>query len=167
MSETPKFKDYFGIALAHRLAGDLQAQSPCFDAPRFVERIAASVDPLELKGRVALFSTALREHLPPTYPEALDVLAGILGPNGLCFSPDYKKLYVADTGAKAGPVKPQTSALGSDIPSDQILADRSARPTRSTTSACSTSAEWDAHAIHSPPSAGSGVPPTSATPRPS
>ncbi|NJO05390.1 MAG: DNA alkylation repair protein [Chloroflexaceae bacterium] len=80
MSETPKFKDYFGIALAHRLAGDLQAQSPCFDAPRFVERIAANVDPLELKGRVALFSTALREHLPPTYPEALDVLAGILGP---------------------------------------------------------------------------------------
>ena len=35
-------------------------------------------------------------------------------------------LYVGDTGAKAasGPEKPAASALGSDIPSDQILADR-------------------------------------------
>ncbi len=33
-------------------------------------------------------------------------------------------LYVADTGAKETPAKPNASALGSDIPSDQILADR-------------------------------------------
>jgi hypothetical protein len=33
-------------------------------------------------------------------------------------------LYVADTGAKTAPAKMNTSALGSDIPSDQILADR-------------------------------------------
>jgi hypothetical protein len=33
-------------------------------------------------------------------------------------------LYVADTGAKTAPAKPHASALGSAIPSDQILADR-------------------------------------------
>ena len=33
-------------------------------------------------------------------------------------------LYVADTGAQAVPAKPSASALGSAIPSDQILADR-------------------------------------------
>ena len=33
-------------------------------------------------------------------------------------------LYVADTGDSVAPAKPSASALGSDIPSDQILADR-------------------------------------------
>ena len=33
-------------------------------------------------------------------------------------------LYVGDSGKKIAPVKPSASALGSDIPSDQILADR-------------------------------------------
>ena len=32
-------------------------------------------------------------------------------------------LYVADTGIKSAPSKPAASTLGSDIPSDQILAD--------------------------------------------
>ncbi len=32
-------------------------------------------------------------------------------------------LYVGDTGAKAAPAKPADSALGSDIPSDQVLAE--------------------------------------------
>ncbi len=27
------------------------------------------------------------------------VTGGLAKPNGLCFSPDYKKLYIADTGA--------------------------------------------------------------------
>jgi sugar lactone lactonase YvrE len=27
------------------------------------------------------------------------------GPNGICFSPDYKKVYIADTGTRAGDVR--------------------------------------------------------------
>lgn len=34
-------------------------------------------------------------------------------------------LYVSDSGARSAPAKPAASALGSDIPSDQILAERS------------------------------------------
>ena len=35
------------------------------------------------------------------------VLDEMYKPNGLCFSPDYKKLYICDTGATHYPDAPQ------------------------------------------------------------
>jgi hypothetical protein len=43
-------------------------------------RVAADVQALELKGRVALIAAALREGLPPDYPAALAILLQVLGP---------------------------------------------------------------------------------------
>lgn len=38
------------------------------------------LEPLELKGRVAVIAAGLRRHLPPDYPTAIGRLLAILGP---------------------------------------------------------------------------------------
>jgi 3-methyladenine DNA glycosylase AlkC len=80
VSETQRFKYYFGTELAQNLAERIQAVAHDFPAQAFVEQVAARVDDLELKGRVALIAAALREHLPADYPAALEILCAILGP---------------------------------------------------------------------------------------
>lgn len=80
MSEAQKFKYYYGVQLAQELATRIQAAYPAFDAQAFVAQVAARVDDLELKARVALIAAALHTHLPPDYPEALSILCATLGP---------------------------------------------------------------------------------------
>lgn len=80
MSDTQPYKNYFGITLAEKLAASLVAVQPAFPAGPFIAQVAAQVEALELKGRVALIAAALRAHLPPDYPEALKILLAILGP---------------------------------------------------------------------------------------
>lgn len=80
MSEYQPHKNYFGLELAHKLAGRIVAVQPTFPAEQFVAQIAARVDELELKDRVALIAAALRECLPADYPAALQILLSILGP---------------------------------------------------------------------------------------
>lgn len=75
-----KFKDYYGVELAHDLARRIAAVYPGFDGAAFVGYVAARVDTLELKGRVAVLAAGLREYLPAAYSEALDILCGLLGP---------------------------------------------------------------------------------------
>jgi 3-methyladenine DNA glycosylase AlkC len=75
-----KLKYWFDDALARRLADDIAKHYQPFDVQGFVERVSAGVGALELKGRVALFADRLRDHLPPGYPDALDILLQILGP---------------------------------------------------------------------------------------
>jgi gluconolactonase len=59
----------------------------------------------------------------PNQKEAVYVIDGKTGkvekvtddmfkPNGLCFSPDYKKLYIADTGAATTRTRRTTSRSG-------------------------------------------------------
>lgn len=79
MSETA-FKHHFGAELAEDLARRITAVHPLFPAEQFVGQVAAQVGPLELKGRVNRIAAALREHLPPSYTEALNILLGTLGP---------------------------------------------------------------------------------------
>src|SRR5262249_12134820 len=50
------------------------------------------------------------------------VLDDMFKPNGLCFSPDYKKLYVADTGASHYPDAPRNMRVY-DIVDDKKLQD--------------------------------------------
>ena len=47
----------------------------------------------------------------------------IFKPNGLCFSPDYKKLYVADTGASHYPDAPKNIKVW-DVVDGKKLAQR-------------------------------------------
>ena len=45
--------------------------------------------------------------IDPTTKKIEKVTDEIFKPNGLCFSPDYKKLYIADTGASHYPKAPR------------------------------------------------------------
>lgn len=54
-------------------------------------------------------------------------------PNGLCFSPDYEKLYVADTGAGAGDIKvfdvvDETSLANVEVFADMMIDDQHVGP---------------------------------------
>ncbi|NJP05351.1 MAG: DNA alkylation repair protein [Chloroflexaceae bacterium] len=80
MERPQRFRDYFGVQLAQQLGQRIQTVYPQFLGDVFVQRVAASVEPLELKDRVALIAAALRETLPAEYLAALDILCAILGP---------------------------------------------------------------------------------------
>lgn len=70
--------------------------------------------PLELKEAVyRIDHTTKKVHL---------VTDEIFKPNGLCFSPDYKKLYVADTGASHYPEAPKNIKVW-DIADEKSLTD--------------------------------------------
>jgi len=79
---------------------DLNNAARGISAPKFLLTLnGAPVETCRLGDRL-LFTTSLDARITVTY-----------------------YLYVGDTGAKAMPDKPSASALGSDIPSDQILAE--------------------------------------------
>lgn len=80
MAEYKKVKYYYDTELAILLAGKIKAVHPGFHSEDFIARLGPALDPLELKARVELFADALREFLPPDYPEALGILLQILGP---------------------------------------------------------------------------------------
>lgn len=74
-------KRFFGIELAELLAGKIAAVEPAFDTRGFVGDVRASnFTELELLARVDLLARHLREHLSPSYPDAIRVLQGIFGP---------------------------------------------------------------------------------------
>ncbi|MBK8986644.1 MAG: DNA alkylation repair protein [Chloroflexi bacterium] len=80
MSDSTLFKDNMNAALAQRLAEHIQAVYPSFDAAGFVGQIAPQLPPRELKERVAVFSAALHDFLPPDYGTAVTILLQILPP---------------------------------------------------------------------------------------
>ena len=73
-------KSFFSPALVRRLAGDIARVHPAFPSRRFVRDACAGLDDLELLDRGRHISRALAAHLPPSYPEAIDVLLRSLGP---------------------------------------------------------------------------------------
>jgi 3-methyladenine DNA glycosylase AlkC len=73
-------KTFFSPALVRRLAGDVQKAHPEFPAPAFVKAACAGLDALELLDRGRHISRVLAAHLPPSYPDAIDVLLRSLGP---------------------------------------------------------------------------------------
>ncbi|WP_062047419.1 DNA alkylation repair protein [Bacillus sp. JCM 19034] len=80
MAQSIALKNYFNEDLAHHLSTLIVAHHPSFPANSFIRSVEKQVTPLELKGRVAVISQALREHLPHEYPVALSILLNILGP---------------------------------------------------------------------------------------
>ena len=68
----------------------------------------------ELRGHVQGGAAATKEavyRIDPQSGKIDKVTDELFKPNGLCFSPDYKKLYVADTGIAALPDAPRTSRV--------------------------------------------------------
>lgn len=80
MSEQPLLKEVIGPALVAELAGRVARVYPAFDGAAFTARLAHELPPLPLKGRIAAVAAALRDGLPPAYPEALAILVASLGP---------------------------------------------------------------------------------------
>ncbi|AQL55988.1 DNA alkylation repair protein [Abyssicoccus albus] len=80
MSETKALKHYFGVELAHHLSSLIKPHFPNFPSDSFVQSVANQIEPLELKGRVAVIADELRNALPADYSEALNILLNILGP---------------------------------------------------------------------------------------
>lgn len=53
---------------------------PASATETFIADVVPRLEPLELKARVRAIAAGLRQYLPPDYPEALDILLRILGP---------------------------------------------------------------------------------------
>src|SRR5688500_18170339 len=73
-------KTFFSPALVRRLAADLAAVDPSFPARRFADRASAGLADLELMDRGKHIARVLGDHLPPHYPDAIEVLLRSLGP---------------------------------------------------------------------------------------
>ena len=101
-------KTFFSPALVRRLAADLTKVHPAFPGRRFVKAACAGLDDLELLDRGRHIARALAAHLPPSYPEAVDVLLRSLGPEhandellGVGMAPFFylpHTLFVAERG---------------------------------------------------------------------
>ena len=72
-------KSFFSPALIRRLAADVARAHPAFPVRRFVQDACAGLDELELLDRGRNIAVALAKHLPPAYPDAIDVLLRSLG----------------------------------------------------------------------------------------
>lgn len=73
-------KNYFGGELAVRLAELISPFYPDFPATNFINAVEKNVGPLELKARVQLIAEELHRTLPLGYPDQIEILLKILGP---------------------------------------------------------------------------------------
>ena len=101
-------KTFFSPALVRRLAADLARADSRFPVKPFVKDACAGLDALELLDRGRHIARALGTHLPPSYPDAIDVLVRSLGPEhatdellGLGMAPFFylpHTMFVAERG---------------------------------------------------------------------
>ena len=101
-------KTFFSPALVRRLAGDITRVHRAFPADAFVREATRGLSRLELLDRGRHIARMLAAHLPPAYPEALDVLVRSLGPEhatdellGLGMAPFFylpHTMFVAEHG---------------------------------------------------------------------
>jgi len=75
-----KHKDWFNGDCALRIGQSIESVWPEFDTRGYSRIVARSVGNLELKDRVLLMATELRERLPEDYDETADILLESLGP---------------------------------------------------------------------------------------
>jgi 3-methyladenine DNA glycosylase AlkC len=73
-------KEFFSPALVERLAAEVGRAHPAFPRRAFARDARAGLDELELMARGKHIAGALARHLPPAYPDALDILLRSLGP---------------------------------------------------------------------------------------
>jgi 3-methyladenine DNA glycosylase AlkC len=101
-------KTFFSPSLVRRLAADLARVHPAFPAAAFVKQACSGLGALELLDRGRHIARALAAHLPPAYPDAIDVLLRSLGPEhatdellGVGMAPFFylpHLVFVADRG---------------------------------------------------------------------
>jgi 3-methyladenine DNA glycosylase AlkC len=72
-------KHFFDADLVRRLAGAIQRVHPSFRSRAFVNAATTGLDDLELLDRGRHIARALAAHLPPDYPEAVEILLRSLG----------------------------------------------------------------------------------------
>jgi 3-methyladenine DNA glycosylase AlkC len=77
-AEPQPFKSFVGPSLVEDLAQRLRAVHPAFPAAAFIAEVTPQLDPLELKGRIAVIAAGLRRHLPPDYATAVRLLLALL-----------------------------------------------------------------------------------------
>lgn len=73
-------KNQFGADIPSRIATMLLAAWPDFDAQAFVADALKGYEPLALKARATQIARAMRRHLPPEFPTAVDIMVDSLGP---------------------------------------------------------------------------------------
>jgi 3-methyladenine DNA glycosylase AlkC len=73
-------KTFFSAALVRRLAADIVQAEPTFPSRAFIKDASSGLAQMELLERGKHIATALEMHLPPAYPDAIDVLLRSLGP---------------------------------------------------------------------------------------
>lgn len=101
-------KTFFSGALVRRLARDIARVHHGFPVRGFTNDASRGLDALELLARGRHIADALGRHLPPAYPEALEVLLQSLGPEhatdeliGVGMAPFFylpHTLFVAERG---------------------------------------------------------------------
>ena len=101
-------KTFFSGALVRRLARDIARVHRGFPVRAFTNDAGRGLDALELLDRGRHIAAALSRHLPPAYPEALEVLLQSLGPEhatdeliGVGMAPFFylpHTLFVAERG---------------------------------------------------------------------
>ena len=73
-------KVFFSKALVRRLAADVARVHPAFPERAFIRQARTGLDDLELLDRGKHLARALASHLPPAYPDAVEILLRSLGP---------------------------------------------------------------------------------------
>ena len=73
-------KTFFSSALVRRLGSDIARVHPEFPVRAFTNDAGRGLDALELLDRGRHIADALGAHLPPSYPDAIDVVLRSLGP---------------------------------------------------------------------------------------
>lgn len=73
-------KHLLNSAVPSHIATQLHQTWPGFDSAAFLADIASGYDALELMPRGRRIAEAMHRHLPPAYPEAVDILVASMGP---------------------------------------------------------------------------------------
>ena len=78
MTDFPLLKDMIDRQLVQQIADRVSAVYPSFARSEFVAANMVELDGLELKARTRLIAEKLREFLPASYPEALEILLAVI-----------------------------------------------------------------------------------------
>jgi len=88
-----QLKLWFDEELAQNLANKIKEVDTTFQKKKFINYIVPQLAPLELKDRVKVFASALKEFLPPNYETSINILLQILGPENEKETGMFKEYY--------------------------------------------------------------------------
>src|SRR5690606_25947800 len=72
-------KNFYGPQIPRRIGEMIRAAWPEFPRDAFVESALVDYESSSLTGRGQCIARAMREHLPPYYPRAIEILLASLG----------------------------------------------------------------------------------------